>query len=361
MRIHPYIKPRFNSLQLVMLDVIIALIPSLFVGWIAFGNLLLYQVGIAVLTALVTEFVCSWLLLDKKNTLWDGSAVVTALLLVCTLSPLTPLYIVAFGSFSAILFGKLVWGGLGKNRFNPALVGRTFMAVFFASTLTSPSIWDTKEVVQNPAIPLFSGLDNAYAADYFSSLIYKTNGALGEYSILCLVLGGAYLLIRNRISWHIPLALLGVFTLSVWIGAETDLRFSVAGILLATIFMATDMPSSPTNAKGKLYYGGMMGLVAYLFISSDVRYEYMSYAMLLLNGFSPQISQVFQPRVWGQVKDRKKEVEAIFFVTLKIVAGALALISLYYYGWIPYVVYLYIIYSIVKFNYSYAKQVHNII
>ncbi len=360
MAVHPYIKPRFDRLQLVMLDVVIALLPALFVGWIAFGNLLLYQVGIALFTALVTEFCCSWLFLGKKNTLGDGSAVVTALLLVCTLSPITPGYIVAFGAFSAILFGKIAWGGLGKNRFNPALVGREFMAVFFASTMTSPSIWDTKASVQTPETTLFSALDNAYVGDYLSSLVYKTNGALGEYSILCLVLGGIYLLVRNRISWHIPFALLGVFTLSAWVGAD-DLRFSLSGIVLATIFMATDMPSSPTNAKGKLYYGGMIGLVAYLFLIGAVRYEYMSYSILLLNGFSPQISQVFQPRVWGQTKNRKKEVEAIFLLTLQILATALAIITLYYYGWIPYVVYLYILYCIVKFNYSYAKQVHHVI
>lgn len=361
MTVYPYIKPRFDRLQLLMLDVVIALLPALFVGWIAFGHLLLYQVGIAVFTALVTEFCCSWLFLGKKNTLGDGSAVVTALLLVCTLSPITPGYIVAFGAFSAILFGKIVWGGLGKNRFNPALVGREFMGVFFASTMTSPSIWDTKAAIQTPASNLFSALDNAFISHYFSDLVYKTSGALGEYSILCLALGGGYLLLRNRISWHIPLALLSVFTLSAWMGTETDLRFSMSGIVLATIFMATDMPSSPTNAKGKLYYGAMIGLLVYLFILGDVRYEYMSYSILLLNGFSPQISQVFQPRVWGQTKDRKKEVETIFFLTLQILGCALAVISLYYYGWIPYLVYLYIIYTIVKFNYAYAKQVHNVI
>jgi len=361
MNVSPFIKPRFNTTQLVMLDVVIALLPLLVVGWIAFGTLLLQQVGVAITTALLTEVLFSFVLLQKKNTIWDGSALVTALLLVCTLSPATPLYIVSFGTFSALLFGKIVWGGLGKNRFNPALVGREFMAVFFVSTMTSADIWKTNPLVQTPAINLFSGIDNPYVADYLSSLFYKTNGAMGEYSIVCLVLGGLYLLLRNRISWHIPLALLGTFTLWLWIDGSADLRFSIAGILLATLFMATDMPSSPTNAKGKLYYGIMIGTVAYLFIKGDVRFEYMSYAILLLNGFADPISQVFQPSVWGRVKDRKQEVEAVFFLTLKILAGALAILSLYYYGWINYVVYLYIIYIIIKFNYSFVKQVNHVI
>lgn len=361
MSVSPFIKPRFNTTQLVMLDVVIALLPLLFVGWMAFGMLLLQQVGVAISTAVLTEVFFSYVVLQKKNTLWDGSAVVTALLLVCTLSPATPWYIVSFGTFSALLFGKIAWGGLGKNRFNPALVGREFMAVFFASTMTSADIWKTNALVQTPATNLFAGIDNPYAADYLSSLFYKTNGAMGEYSIACIVLGGLYLLLRNRISWHIPFALLGTFTLWLWIDGSTDLRFSVAGLLLATVFMATDMPSSPTNTKGKLYYGMMIATVAYLFINGDVRYEYMSYAILLLNGFSESISQVFQPRVWGRTKDRKKEVEAIFFLTLKILAGAFAILSLYYYGWINYVLYLYIIYIIIKFNYSFVKQVNHVI
>lgn len=361
MSLSPFVKPRFNSTQMVMLDVVIALIPALVVGWIAYGTLFMQQVGIAIGTAVLTEFVFSFLLLNKKNTLWDGSAVVTALLLVCTLSPVTPSYIVAFGAFSAILFGKIAWGGLGKNQFNPALVGREFMAVFFASTMTSATIWKTNSVVHTPATNLFSSLDNVYLADYLSALVYKTSGAMGEYSILCLLLGGVYLLVRNRISWHIPFALLGTFIGWLWIGGSTDLQFSVSGILLATIFMATDMPSSPTNAKGKLYYGALIGTVTYIFIQGDIRYEYMSYAILLLNGFSPQISQVFQPRVWGKQKDRKQEVEDIFFLTLQILGGALAIVSLSYYGWVSYLLYLYLVYLILKFNYSFVKRVNHVI
>jgi len=361
MSVNPFIKPRFNTTQMVMVDVVIALLPLLLVGWIAFGNLLLKQIGVAISTALLIELFFSFVLLQKRNTIWDGSAVVTALLLVCTLSPATPLYVVSFGTFSALLFGKIIWGGLGKNRFNPALVGREFMSVFFASTMTSADIWKTNTLVQTPAINLFSKLDHPYLADYLSSLFYKTTGAMGEYSIVCIVLGGLYLLFRNRISWHIPLALLGTFTLWLWIDDSADLRFSVAGILLATLFMATDMPSSPTNTKGKLYYGIMIASVAYLFIKGNVRYEYMSYAILLLNGFSEPISQVFQPRVWGKVKNRKKEIEEIFLLTLKIVAAALAILTLYYYDWIDYILYLYIIYIIIKFNYSFVKKVNHVI
>lgn len=361
MSLSPFVKPRFNSTQMVMLDVVIALIPLLVVAWIAYGWLVLQQVGIALGTAVLTEFIFSLLLLNKKNTLWDGSAVVTALLLVCTLSPVTPFYVVAFGTFAAILFGKIAWGGLGKNQFNPALVGREFMAVFFASTMTSPDIWKTNQVLHNPAVNLFSTLDNAYLSDYLSALFYKTSGAMGEYSIICLLLGGLYLLLRNRISWHIPLSLLGAFVLWLWIGNSEDLRFSLAGVLLATLFMATDMPSSPTTSRGKLYYGFLIGTVTYLFIQGDVRYEYMSYAILLLNGFSTQISQVFQPRPWGKEKDRKREVEEIFFLTLKILGGALAIVTLHYYGWIHYLVYLYLIYIIIKFNFSFVKKVNNVI
>lgn len=346
---------------MVMLDVIIALMPLLFAGWLAYGTVMLQQSGVAIATALISEFLFSSLLLKKYNTILDGSAVVTALLLTFTVSPVTPWYILSFGVFSAILFGKIVWGGLGKNRFNPALAGREFMAVFFASVMTSPNIWKTSDLVQTSALNLFPGITYPYLSEYLNSVIFKTTGAMGEYSLICIALGGLYLLLRNRISWHIPLAFLGTFTLLTGLSGDDGLRYSMSGILLGTIFMATDMPSSPTTANGKLYYGLMIGAVVFIFLKGGVRYEYMSYAILLLNGFSDQVSLVFKPRPWGSVSDWKKKTEEIFTLTLQILAVAFALLSLYYYNSVNYLVYLYILYIIIKFNFSFSNKVSNAI
>lgn len=362
MKLSPYIKPKSNSVGAVMLDVIIALMPLVMMSWGAFGNKALLLVAVSVAAALLTDFICAAIFLKKYDTVFDGSAVVTGLLLAFTLSPLTPWYVVAFGAGAAILFGKILWGGLGKNRFNPALIGREFMGVFFASIMTSSHIWATKGLVNIPAQNLFPGIESGYLSGYLNGLIYKTSGALGEYSILLIILGGLYLLIRKRISWHIPLALFSVFTLMIWIIEDgDDLKFSLAGVLLGALFLATDMPSSPATAHGKLYYGGMIGLVAIALIAANVRYEYMSYSILILNGFSTIISTVFRPRVWGERFDWMKKTEQVFLLSMAIAGVTLAVISLYYYNMMHYLAYIYIIYIIIKFNFSFSKKINNAI
>lgn len=362
MNINPYIKPGFSGVNAVMLDVIIALLPLVAAAWFAFGNLALSLIGTAVAFALLTDFISSVVFLKKYDTAFDGSAIVTGLLLSFTLSPLTPWYVVAFGAVTAILFGKILWGGLGKNKFNPALLGREFMAVFFASAMTSPHIWDTKSLVNIPAQNLFPGIESGYLSGYLNGLVYKTTGALGEYSVLLIIAGGLYLLIRKRISWHIPFALLSVFTLMMWLIEDgDDLKFSLAGMLLGTLFMATDMPSSPVTAQGKLYYGAMIGLVTIMLIAANVRYEYLSYSILILNGFSQVISKVFRPRAWGEQPDRKKKAEQLFLLSMSVIGVTLAVISLYYYNMLHYLIYVYIVYIIIKFNFSFNKTINNAI
>lgn len=357
----PFIKPKFNGTQMVMLDVVLALLPLVITACLAYGKLVLMQFITALTAAFVAEFIFSGFLLKKYNTLLDGSALVTALLLVLTLSPLVPLHIVAFGAVGAILFGKILWGGVGKNTFNPALVGREFMSVFFSSIITSPEIWKTSGFVKTMSRQLFLISDNSFLSEYLNTIVYKTSGAVGEYSILFIVLGGLYLLLRNRISWHIPFALLAVFTVLLWLPGGAQLHYSTAGLLLGTIFMATDMPSSPATPNGKLYYGAMIGLVIYILIKGGVQFEYMSYSILLLNAFSHQISILFRPSVWGQPTDWKQKIEPVFNLTLKILGAVFALLSLYYYGLIQYVIFGYILYLITKFNFSFSKKINNAI
>jgi len=361
MTLNPYVKARFNTSQLVMLDVIIALLPLVFTSWLAYGSVALQHIGIAICTALLTEFLFSALLLKKHTTYFDGSAVITALLLVFTLPPATPLYITAFGAFCAILFGKIVWGGLGKNQFNPALIGREFISVFFVTTMTSSSIWKTNDLIKTEAVNLFPGLNNPFLSDYLSSIVFKTNGALGEYSILAIALGGFYLLIKKRISWHIPVMVIFAFTSLCWLIGSADLKFSLAGILFGTLFMATDMPTSPTHSFAKIYYGLLVGITTFLFIKGDVRYEYMSYSILLLNVYSYRISLVFKPTVWGEKRNLKKTIEEAFLLSIIILGSAFAILSLYYFNLISYLIYLYIAYIILKFNNSFSKNTSNII
>lgn len=359
MRLNPFIKPKRNSTRAVMVDVLIALVPVMITGCIAFGSLFIYNILWATLTAILTEFIFALLFTKKYKSVLDTSAIVSAWLLCCTLSVTTPWYMICFGAFAAVTFGKLVWGGLGKNRFNPALVGREFMVCFFPVVMTSATIWQTTNVIHTPAEHFFPGLENPVMGSYFSQLVYHTSGAMGEYSVLALVIGGLYLLFRNRISWHIPLGLLTVFMLSFWLVDEGSYNYSLGGVLLGTLFMATDMPSSPTNPYGKLYYGAMIGLVAFIMIIGGAKYEYMSYSILILNGFSYYISTVFAPRVWGTTLHYGKRIEEIFLLTLAILGTSLAVLSLNYYDMIHYLVYAYIIYIIFKFNFTFIKQINN--
>lgn len=358
MNLNPYIKAKKNSVSAIMFDVIIALMPLVLAAYAAFGFKAIWLITTAVITCLITDFLFNALYAKKYNSFLDGSAMITALLLSFTVSPLTPWYVLAFGSFCAIVFGKLLWGGLGKNRFNPALVGREFMTAFFP-LMSTAAIWSTNSIRNTKDFHLFAN-DNLLGM-YSNDLVFKTTGALGEYSMLFIVLGGLYLIIRKRISWHIPFAILTVFLCGTWLSSACglELKYSIAGMILGSIFMATDMPSSPNGYPGMLYYGGMIGLVSIFFILGNVRFEYLSYAILLLNGFTPFINQIFRPRAWGEKVDYAIKTEKIFFLTLAIIAAAMAILTLHYYGFIKYLIYIYIVYITFKFNFSFIKNIHN--
>lgn len=345
---NPFIRTS-DTTSRVMVDVIIALLPTLFMTWWAFGMAALSLVAVSVGSALVAEYVFSIVFLRKFDTLNDGSAIVTGLLLAFTLGAFTPCHVVAFGSAMAVVFGKLVWGGVGRNLFNPALVGREFMAVFFPAVMTSGTIWYEASAVNH----------SGGAGGLFDSLLFNPSGALGEYSIACLVLGGLYLVLRNRISWHIPFSLFLVFVLSVFavktVSPVSTPSFSLGGLMLGALFMATDMPSSASTPWGKCYYGGMIGLVAVLFIVLGLKYEYMSYSILLLNGFSRIISRVFRPRVWGERLDWATRLWQGSLLTVAVLAAMYLVAVLHQTGFIPYVLYAYILFCVGR--YALDKQV----
>lgn len=344
----PFVRTK-DTTRKVMTDVVIALLPCIVMSYFAFGYVPLLAILVSVGSALIGEFIFSALFLKKKDSILDGSAIVTGILLALTLAPFTPLYVVAFGGAMSVIFGKLIWGGLGRNMLNPALVGREFMTIFFPAVMTSSSIWFNKDALNYIAIKPFSFLGDNSFIDYLNTLFFKASGAIGEYSIFFLVLGGVYLLLKRRISWHIPFALLSVFSLLTWIFAGYDLKFSMGGLLLGTIFMATDMPSSSTTKGGKLYYGVMIAVSAILFIVNDVRYEYMSYSILLVNAFSRLISDAFPPKVWGHKYDYTKTIKYAGLLTIAILAATYLVIVLHNYDAIKYLLFAYIVGTIIYF------------
>ncbi len=357
MNFNPYIRAQRNTTPIIMLDVIIALLPIVIASGIAFGIKALLLIFTAALSAVLTDFIFSGILLKNKKAVFDGSSIVTGLLIALIVSPLTPWYVLAFGASMAVLVGKILWGGLGKNHFNPALVGREMMTTFFPAVLGSSGIWATQYFVNVPAMDFFPGLESGYLNSYLSGLIYKTTGALGEYSSALIILGGLYLLIRRRISWHIPTALLTVFYACFWFVEDgDDLKYSIAGVLFGTIFMATDMPSSPNSNSGKLYYGSMIGLVNFLLIWGGVRFEYLSWSILILNGFSIRINEVFKPRVWGTKINWYAKFEKIFLLTISILGVTLAALSLYRYDLQSVLIYVFMGYIILKFWFNFRND-----
>lgn len=351
----PFVRVK-DSVWEVMSDVLLALLPCVAISYLAYGEAPFFVIFVAIISAMIGEVLFAGVFLKKWNTLLDGSAIVTAILLAFTLAPFTPWYVIAFGSAMAVIFGKILWGGLGRNMFNPALIGREFMTVFFPLVMTSRTIWYNKDFVNVKDLDVFNFLGEGKFIEYLNSIFFKPSGAIGEYSIIFLILGGLYLLLRRRISWHIPFGLLVTFFVLLQLFAHKDIKFSIGGILLGTIFMATDMPSSASTKIGKLYYGAMIGFVAILCLLNDVKYEYMSYSILLVNGFVIPINRIFKPCVWGEKINMLKRIGATTLVTLSIVATSFAVIYLHHYDLIRYLVFAYILFVISRFCFS--KKLH---
>ncbi|MCM1512011.1 MAG: RnfABCDGE type electron transport complex subunit D [Oxalobacter formigenes] len=346
----PFIHSRDHTAS-VMADVVIALLPCIFMSWLAYGYVPLMVVLVAVGSALAAEFFFSLLATGQTDSLSNGSAIVTGILLALTLAPFTPLYAAAFGSAMAVIFGKLLLGGLGKNMFNPALVGRECMTVFFPLVMASGNIWHNAEAVNVGSLPFFGEI-------FLDELFFRPSGAIGEYSVFFLVLGGVYLLARRRISWHIPFGFCVMLTGFSLFFPGDPLRFSPGGVLLGAVYMATDMPTSSSTPWGKLYFGVMTGMVAAIFLTSDVRFEYMSYAILLMNAFVRPVNRVFRPRVWGTALGFYRRFWQGVLLTGGILAVCLILIGLHRLGMVAYLVLVYLTFSLIRFLVVQTKQWH---
>ena len=339
----PYIRTEVD-IRSVMKDVIISLIPAIVAASLVYGAKALLVIVTSIFSAVVTEKLFSIIFLNDKDSAHDLSAVITGILMALTLAPLTSLPVVAFGAAMAIIFGKLMYGGIGKNVLNPAVVGREFMTVFFPAAMSSGTIWFSQEALRLSKINFFVNFQKTPIMSYLDELLLTSSGSLGSYSAFALILGGLYLLLKNRISWHIPVTLFAISFIAAMV-LKDGISVSTGGLLLTGIFMATDMPTSPSFAGGKIYYGIMLGVVIALLSVLGVKNETLSYVLLILNPFTRFINKVFRPVVFGY--DVKEEVvkqggKAIL-LTLGIIVFALIFIGLHKIGAIPYLVYLYIL------------------
>ncbi len=297
----PHIRGKLRTNR-IMLDVVIALLPALAVGAIVLGVRALFVVALSAVCSLAFE--CLWCLVTKrKNTIADGSALVTGVLLAMTLPVSVPLWQVIVGDFFAIIIVKCLFGGLGHNIFNPALAARAFMMLIFPLGVTSYPAIDAVSSATPLHHMVMPALPQESLLDMFLGLC---PGSIGEISALALLAGGVYLVVRKVISPRIPLVYIGTLAVLSLIFYKTDnafvwMAYSVlsGGALLGAIFMATDYVTSPVTPKGQLLYGMGCGALTLLFRYFGLFPEGVTYAVLLMNACVWVIDRCTPPARFG--------------------------------------------------------------
>ncbi len=302
----PHIRGDFRSSRL-MLDVVTGLMPSLLVGCFVLGFRALLVTLVSMAAAVLTEWLYAKVT-KKRNTLIDCSALVTGMLFAMTLPHTVPYWVAIAGSAFAILFVKLLCGGLGQNIFNPALAARALMMLLVPAALTRYSVVGVDGITA--ATPLhhmvMPALPEESLMDMFLGIC---PGSIGELSSLALLLGGAWLIYRKVISVRIPAAYLGTVALLTlaFSKAGSPLEWMLyqlfsGGVMLGAIFMATDYATSPVTARGQVVYGIGCGILTVFFRYNGLFPEGVTYAILLMNALVWVIDRHTSPRRFGTKK-----------------------------------------------------------
>ena len=316
-----------ESVERIMRDVLIALTPAFLTACWFFGLEAVRLTFVCVAASLLTEWLCRRAM-GRANTLSDFSAAITGVLLAFNLPPALPTWMAVAGSVFSIGIAKQVFGGLGYNPFNPALAGRAFMLISFTGAMTtwSQSAWlqkltgaatdalttatplgFAKEALKTgTAMPVFN---TSLLSDFF---IGNMNGCIGETSALALLLGAAYLLYRKVITWQIPAAYLltvlayaALLRVAAPVTATPPLFHLLSGgLILGAFFMATDMVTTPVNKRGMLIFGFGCGVITMLIrtVKTGAYPEGVSFAILIMNAFTPLINRATRNRVFGTTK-----------------------------------------------------------
>ncbi|MCK4261683.1 RnfABCDGE type electron transport complex subunit D, partial [bacterium] len=287
------------SIPRVMWSVVIALVPAMAASIYFFGISALTTISVSVISAISTEAIIQRLR-HKPITISDGSAVVTGILLALVLPPRIPCWMVIIGSFCAIALAKQLFGGLGYNIFNPALVGRAILLASFPIAMTT---WRKPFEAVTCATPLTLIKERICEGlpSYWELFIGKVGGSLGETSVLALLIGAVFLLLRGYISWHIPLSCLGtVALLTAILNQDPLFHLLTGGLILGAFFMATDMVTTPLTKKGKLVFGIGVGIIVVVIRLKGGYPEGVCYSILLMNAFTPLIDRWIKPKVFGK-------------------------------------------------------------
>ena len=308
-----------------MLNVIIALLPTLLVSLYYFGIGAAAVYAVSVLSCVLAEWIIGRSVMHRqRSTIGDLSAVVTGLLLAFNLPSNLPAWIVVIGAFVAIGIGKMTFGGLGCNPFNPALVGRCFLLVSFPAQMTSWPVsgqlahyTDATTAATPLSLMKWAVKSNdpsvlKHLPDSLHMLLGNMqfgygSGALGEMCALAILAGMVYLLWKKVISWHIPVSILG--TVFVFSGALHLCNAAYAnpfavilsgGMMLGAVFMATDYTTSPMTHRGQVIYGIAIGILSLVIRNWGAYPEGMSFAILIMNAFTPLINIYVKPKRFGR-------------------------------------------------------------
>lgn len=303
-----------NSVTKEMKGVLIALIPAYLAALYYFGLGAFIVSVTAVISCVAFEYLIQRFLLKGELTINNFSAVVTGLLLSFNLPSNLPIWIIIIGSLAAIGIGKMSFGGLGNNPFNPALIGRVFLLISFPVQMTTwpkPIPFNMAYLDAETSATALTLLKE-HAGTIPSTLdmfLGNMGGSLGEVSALALLIGFVYLLVKKIISWHIPISILA--TVVIFTGilhfihpemcASSLTHLLTGGLLLGAIYMATDYVTSPMSKLGMIIYGIGIGLITVIIRVWGSYPEGMSFAILIMNGFTPLINAYVKPKRFAEV------------------------------------------------------------
>ena len=312
-----------QSVKSLMTGVVVALIPAFLMSLFLFGIGAILVTSIAISACVLTEYLIQKYIMKSEVRISDGSAIVTGLLLAFNLPSNLPWWMIIVGSVFAISIGKMVYGGLGNNPFNPALVGRVFLLISFPVQMTSwplPVLSRLKYLdAATGATPLGivkEGLRNGEAMssiaqqvpDHMQLFLGTMNGSLGEVSAVALLLGFAWLLYKKIITWHIPVFVMATvfgFTGILWLidplhNASPVFHILTGGVMLGAIFMATDLVTSPMTKTGMILYAIGIGLITVIIRVYGSYPEGVSFAILIMNAVVPLINKYVKPKRFGK-------------------------------------------------------------
>ena len=312
-----------DSVQKNMYGVLLALVPALAASVWFFGLGALIVTLTSVLACVLFEHLIQKYLLKKPSTIMDGSAAVTGLLLAFNLPTNIPLGLIIIGAAIAIGMGKMSFGGLGQNPFNPALVGRVFLLISFPVQMTS---WPVPLAARGAYIDAVTGPTplsvvkeglsagrpfaelTAEIPSYLNLFMGQMGGSAGEVAGVALLLGLLYMLIKKIVTWHIPVAVVGSIAVFTGVLHLSDpqayagplFHLLTGGVLLGAFFMATDYASSPMSKRGMLLYGAGIGIITVLIRIYGSYPEGVSFAILIMNAFTPLIDKYIKPKRFGE-------------------------------------------------------------